>query len=163
MSRTHHIFAVFAIGGALAGGALAACAARPGSAGEMPPTAPRPVPLDPSGAPAPAGLGNHELGHGLGPTTTGSGGMTDDAGNPTNPTSPGPVSAARRTGVPTYVAYLDDPAPTGVVGSQVPRDAGASPDGYEPPMQPLPDGGVPVDSRLEPREHAESADPSGAP
>ncbi len=149
MSRTSHVFAVFAISGALAGATVAACGARPGSAGELPPTAPRPAPIDPSGAPAAGG----PTGHGLGPTTAGSGDSPRDGGP--NALSPGPVSSRlQRMPMPAYggARYtIDEPDPEGVVGNQLPRDAGATSDGYTPPMQPLPDGGVPIDSRLEPR------------
>ena len=121
MSRMIQLFAVFAVSSALAGATIAACGARPGSASEMPPVAPRPASIDPSGAPAPGGPGSARI---------------------------------QRMPVPEVggAAYAinEDAASAGVVGSQVPRDAGVTPDGYSPPMQPLPDGGV-SDSRLEQR------------
>jgi hypothetical protein len=145
MSRLTHVLTVFALTGALAGATVAACGARPGAPGEMPPTAPRPGPTDPSGAPTPSTPGG-----GLGPTVpAGLGRTIDDAGTP-NPLSPGPVSV-RTLPTPEFAATA-----YGMVSGQQtpPRDAGAS-DSYAPPLPPIPDGGVPVDSRLEPREVAE--------
>jgi hypothetical protein len=114
------------LSGGLAAATVIACGGRPGSPAEAPPLAPRPDPAGPGAQPLPA---NPD------PTLT-----PDDAGPAL---SPGPVSS-----VPT-VRAVPSPQFAPDTGAAA-QDAGVS-DSYEPPLPPIPDGGVPIDSRLEPR------------
>jgi hypothetical protein len=111
--------------------AISACGGRPGSPGELPPMAPRPGPADPTALPI-RGV--------LAPATPS--GITAPASGPIDAGQPGPVSAVS----PARVVPRPVFAP--VVGEAL--DAGTS-DGYSPPLPPLPDGGGPADSRMEPR------------
>ncbi|MEO7735606.1 MAG: hypothetical protein ABIY55_31920 [Kofleriaceae bacterium] len=121
MTRMTHLLSALSLTGVLAAATIAACGGRPGAPGEMPPVAPRPDPIGEPGAP-PALPAPSEL--------------PGDAGVSVRP---GPVS----------VRSVPSPEFAPVTG-QAAHDAGTS-DGYAPPLPPLPDGGVPVDSQLEPR------------
>lgn len=122
MTRVTRLLSALALTGATAGAFVAACG-HPGSPGEMPPVSPRPDPSAPGGTPmkTPNPMG--------GPGDAGVG-MT-----------PGPVTM--RT------TYIPAPVFAPVVGSAA-KDAGVS-DGYTPPLPPIPDGGVAIDARVEPR------------
>ncbi|HET9621215.1 MAG TPA: hypothetical protein VFP84_07605 [Kofleriaceae bacterium] len=112
--------------------------------------APRPVPADPSGTPgpgSPGGMPNPAIGSGgLGPTST----RSNDKGSAA-PT-PGPISV-REIPTPTLAAEA-----YGNVSSNQPppRDAGTG-DAYAPPLPPIPDASMPLDSRVEPRAEAQQA------
>jgi hypothetical protein len=152
MSRMIKLLAPLSLAAALAGATFAACGARPGSPGEMPPVAPRPAPADPSGAPgpgSPGGMPNPEVGSGaLGPT--------NPHGNDAGSAAPGPISV-RTLPTPTLSAE----AYGNVSNNQPPPRDAAVGDSYAPPLPPIPDGGVPLDSRVEPR--VEPRDPAWPP
>lgn len=145
MSRMINLLAPLSLTAALVGATFAACGARPGSPSEMPPVAPRPVPADPSGAPdpgSPGGMPNPEVGSGaLGPTNA----HAPDAGSAAP--APGPISV-REMPTPTLAAE----AYGNVSGNQPPPRDAAVGDSYAPPLPPIPDGGVPLDGRVEPRD-----------
>jgi hypothetical protein len=132
MSRMINLLAPLSLIAAILGATFAACGARPGSPSEMPPVAPRPSPADPSGAPgSPGGMPN--------PTVHG-----DDAGSAAP--APGPISV-RRWPTPLMAAEAYGNASS---NQPPPRDAGTG-DSYSPPLPPIPDSSVPLDSRVEPR------------
>jgi hypothetical protein len=162
MTRLTHLFTALALSGVLVGAAIAACGVRPGTPGEMPPLAPRPERLDPMAIPVPSALDPGE-------------GSTDalDAGK----LSPGPVTslgapAVFRVAEPQQAgsgrdAGASTPGPGDAGGGTVDAGAGGadagppSPttpapidasviDSYTPPLPPIPDGGIPADSRMEP-------------
>jgi hypothetical protein len=121
MTRMTQLLSALSLTGVLAGATIAACGGRPGSPGELPPVAPRP---DPVGEP-----GSQPL--------------------PASPvTMPGEAGVSVRPG-PVTITWVPSPTFAPVVGEAA-KDAGTS-DGYEPPLPPLPDGGIPTDSRLDPR------------
>jgi hypothetical protein len=124
MTRLTRFATACALTGILTGAAIAACGGLPGSPGELPPMAPRPGKADPTAMPVPRD-------------------PLFDAGRPRSKgrLSPGPVS---------MVTSLPVPECAPVVGEAL--DAGTS-DGYSPPLPPLPDGGLPADGRLEPRQN----------
>lgn len=135
MSRMIKLLAPLGLTAAILGATFAACGARPGSPSEMPPVAPRPTPADPSGAPgSPGGMPN--------PTEHGT-----DAGG----AAPGPISV-RTLPTPTVAAEAYGNASS----NQPPqRDAGTG-DSYAPPLPPIPDSAVLVDSRVEPRDETKA-------
>ena len=106
---------------AVTGMAASACGGRTGSPGELPPMAPRPGQPDPTALPVPRVL---------------------PPARATASTDAPPISAV------TPASVVPTPVFAPVVGQ--PLDAGTS-DSYSLPLPPLPDGGVPADSRLEPR------------
>jgi hypothetical protein len=67
---------------------------------------------------------------------------------PADPSAPSPVSLGEPAAVvptPEFAPVGSDPVDAGAV------DRGGG-DSYEPPMPPLPDGGIPADGRMEPRQ-----------
>lgn len=136
MSRLTHLFAILGLSSLLAGATIAAC--HSGSPGELPPVAPRPAPLDPSGSP-----------NGAPRVPTPDGGAA--VGDPSAPVSSREVRV-RELPTPDFApaAYSAGEPAGKVVGTKAPYDAGTG-DGYTPPLPPIPDGGVPIDSRVEPK------------
>jgi len=132
MSRLTHLLVVLGLSGTLAGATIAACG-HPGSPGELP-VAPRPTPVDPNGAPQTPTATPALAPVDAGPTVTKSALRTREL--PTPDFAPTHASASEPSGT--------------VVGTKGPYDAGTG-DGYSPPLPPIPDGSVPIDSRVEPK------------
>jgi hypothetical protein len=157
MPRLAHLFSSLAAAGVLTGAIIAACG-RPGAPGEIP-RLPPPEGIGPSARPQP------------GPSSRLLGGR--DAGTRL---SPGPVSTALVVPMPTFQAAAEPAdagvsddggssatapdaaaaidAPGAVDAARPPSPPDAAADGPLAPLPPIPDGGLPADSRLEPAVRA---------
>ncbi len=125
MTRMIRLFTALSLTGALTATTIVACGGRPGSPGDMPAPAPRPDPLGPEPSTVPASPDPTLTPHDAGPAM-----------------SPGPITRATVRAVPSPE----------LASSGSTLDAGAPPDSYQPPLPPIPDGGVVLDSRaLEPK------------
>jgi hypothetical protein len=144
MTRWIHLLAALSLWGVLAGAAILACGARPTSPGELPRVAPRPDRVDPEIVPLPrlpAGTTSDARRaqplHPVGAAGAPAGFMFSEQ----------PVGGAQDAGpgasAPDAASPIDAARPVGGA-----NDAAA--DSYTPPLQPLPDGNLPADSRLEP-------------
>lgn len=126
MTRFIRLVTALSLTGALAATTIVACGGRPGSPGDMPAPAPRPDPMSPEAPGAvPVNPDPALTPHDAGPAM-----------------SPGPITRATVRAMPSPEFASR--------GSTL--DAGAPPDTYQPPLPPIPDGGVSLDSRaLEPK------------
>ena len=143
MTRWTQLFTTLGLAGAIVASAIAACGSKPGSPSapsEMPPLAPRPDLGDPGTVPiVPSGKTVSEAPRSMQPIA--------QAAAAAQPASQ-PIGNAADAGVggqPSPGGQVDGGTP--LPGS--PADAGRA-DSNMPSLPPLPDGGVPVDSRLVP-------------
>jgi hypothetical protein len=120
MTRLTHLLTALGFAGLLAGATITACGGTRTSPGEMPPLAPKPDMLRPNAIPM----------------------ASATSANDARPTVvKGPIG-------PVFQAAGND-KPLGDQPTGAPADAGTS-DSASAPLPPVPDGGIPADSRMEP-------------